>query len=68
MKILSRNAILAKVEKLEKAAEFIRRCLKVRVCPNCGHSIEAVGIGGVKKEVNAFQCGNCTKFYSENIS
>lgn len=63
---LSRNLILAKVEKLEREATYIRRCLCVRVCPNCGdENIEVMRGEGWKNGSLAFRCKQCSKFYSQ---
>lgn len=36
---MTKESIIKKVEKLEEKNRYIQRCLKVRVCPNCGCNI-----------------------------
>jgi len=67
MKILTKEIIpeiMDKVDKLEKNARNFERCLKVKICPNCGNSlncnIEVWNDGG---KDTTFECVSCNFVY-----
>ena len=36
---MTKDAILKKVEKREQQKAFVERCLRVRICPDCGDDL-----------------------------
>ena len=41
---MTKEEILKKVAEKEEQDAYVERCLKVRVCPECGHDLTEKGI------------------------
>jgi len=53
--------ILEKVEKKEKEDHYTRRCLAVKVCPNCG---ETLTYRSYKHGGGEYTCDSCSFEYN----
>lgn len=54
---MNEEVILKKVMKAEKRIAFVRRCLAVRICPDCGSKV----VMSVDTDLNtSYSCTSCS--------